>query len=427
MTYTAAITVTFLHPVSHARDPASPHLPEWPPHPTRLYQALVAAAYETGRMPIAESALEALAAELPAFFAPAALGAASPINYVPTNFKGDHEKTAVQRPYAAPKDPRVHYYWEHLSEQHAGVLADLCPQVTHLGRATDPVLCRLDDPAELPPPQWTPDQPGELLLRTAQPGLLDRLDTHYADGRRPPTPDMTHYRQTGRTPASGPWSDLILLRPKSPVDVRHTSRITEALRIAVLANAGDDAPDILHGHGTAEFQPRAAWLALPHVGHRHADGHLMRVGLALPKNITPSQRARLIEPLLKTGYLRFNDRPLYLLAAESNLTPWTGSADTWASVSPTVLGRHPRRGLKAEHLIADDLEKRGYPRPLDVSFNRRPHWARLPDSGAYRLRRPGRLYGHAVIRFERPVTGPVITGAEAHFGMGLMRAVNPER
>jgi CRISPR-associated protein Csb2 len=128
--------------------------------------------------------------------------------------------------------------------------------------------------------------------------------------------------------------------------------------------------------------------------------------------------------LLKTESIRFLGRPLKLLPADTNAAPWTRTAKAWATVSPTVLGHHPRRGLSAADLIAVDLERRGYPRPVSVEFSRRPYWTKLPDSASFRLRRPGRLYGHAHVTFDRPVTGPVITGAEAHFGMGLMRAID---
>lgn len=58
------LRIDFLNGVFHASDPCEPHMSEWPPHPDRLYQALVAAAYECELDPTPVRVLEGLAPDI---------------------------------------------------------------------------------------------------------------------------------------------------------------------------------------------------------------------------------------------------------------------------------------------------------------------------------------------------------------------------
>ena len=54
-----ALRIDFLSGVYHAADPTAHSAPEWPPHPDRIFQALVAASYTNGIDPTPLRKLEA--------------------------------------------------------------------------------------------------------------------------------------------------------------------------------------------------------------------------------------------------------------------------------------------------------------------------------------------------------------------------------
>ncbi len=55
-----ALRIDFLNETYHAANPTAHTAPEWPPHPDRVFQALVAAAYGTGTDPTPLRELEGL-------------------------------------------------------------------------------------------------------------------------------------------------------------------------------------------------------------------------------------------------------------------------------------------------------------------------------------------------------------------------------
>lgn len=71
---------------------------------------------------------------------------------------------------------------------------------------------------------------------------------------------------------SAAWTEILSLRLSHPLDLRPAAVATDALRRVVLSHAGDNAPAALHGHGDDRH---CAWLALPNVGHVHADAAIL--------------------------------------------------------------------------------------------------------------------------------------------------------
>jgi hypothetical protein len=103
----------------------------------------------------------------------------------------------------------------------------------------------------------------------------------------------------------------------------------------------------------------------------------------------------------------------------------SGAADlvrpsrTWASVTPVVLDRHPKRGQRVEDVVADSVELAGYPRPVDVGIGQCSPSAASPRRTSSRLA-AGR-WTHVTLTFDRRVAGPLLVGKDRHFGMGLLR------
>lgn len=112
-----------------------------------------------------------------------------------------------------------------------------------------------------------------------------------------------------------------------------------------------------------------------------------------------------------------------------------GPAHRWLGATPYVTprwqgkpGRPPREKDRPEQQLATELMRRGYPRPLSMTFHA-ARWAgeRLAPATSFALSRTSRPPpGDAVaafpeIRFRTPVSGPLALGYGAHFGLGLLR------
>lgn len=214
--------------------------------------------------------------------------------------------------------------------------------------------------------------------------------------------------------------------------------VTELLRRTVISRVADPVPPEVSGHG-ADTRPHLAYLALTDVGHRHADGHLLGVAVAVPTALSGDARLATLRGLLGDS----GEDPIQelrggadgLLALEDPGEPprlwglrpgrWTGvpeGARHWASVTPVMLDRYPGRRDPAE-VLADTIVTAGYPRPETVTLLEEPlpqAAVRMPRRGTLPAGRPHRPMVHCRIEFAEPVRGPVIAGALRYLGCGLL-------
>jgi CRISPR-associated protein Csb2 len=198
--------------------------------------------------------------------------------------------------------------------------------------------------------------------------------------------------------------------------------------------------------GRPSQQPHIAFLPLAHVGHEHADGHLLGVALALPRSIAASQIGHRLNAV--AGYttegrhtpfriysgsrfewtveLELRDFPP--VALQSAI--WTRASARWATVTPVVFDRHLKRKdiEQAPTVVADACERIGLPRPTQVALAPVSLHVGVPHSRDFppmvRKSDNGRMYHtHAVLTFAEPVVGPVLIGAGRYLGYGLCRPV----
>src|SRR5262249_46346252 len=192
-------------------------------------------------------------------------------------------------------------------------------------------------------------------------------------------------------------------------------------------------------------------LPLPNVGWERATGDLLGFAVVLPRNLASAERqivlgalaafARVAEGEGARTELHLRPNAVWYLErtgtpSRASLKParWCRSAATWASVTPVLLDRFPEQGdvVEEAHLIAAACRNIGLPDPIEIEVHkhsavtgapsaypsrgdrRRPDWS-FP-AGAKFSRRPRR---HVVLRFARPVGGPVILGAGRFQGFGL--------
>lgn len=285
-------------------------------------------------------------------------------------------------------------------------------------------------------PVFLPDINGTHFLRIPAPGRLQELDEVFRQtaGVRRPVPScepLASYRLMKDRPIQGQvyHSDFLTMRISGTMHGADTAAyLGRALRRAIMSVLGDDAPPAVHGHNGGIH---VGWLPLPDVGHRHASGRIVGVGILLPKELDLKRRQELLKGIGRVRDLRLPDGRVAQLATPAPgervpmaLSPrtWTQSCNTWATVTPVVLDRPPKHLTEEQvrQALSESLVFAGYPKPryIEVSsfslFDGAPPAFRVPaDKPRY----------HAMVYFEEPIEGPVIAGRLRYFGVGLFRPV----
>lgn len=487
-------------------DGADKRRAEWPPHPDRVFMALAAGWFQTDQDPTEAAALrwvEKLSP--PSIYASSAElrhehgGERPTVSYVPVNdirrqlglLPGFRSRQRRSFPIAIPHEPVVYLSWDHeLPDSYRKSLEALCSKVCSIGHSASLVqmwLTVAPPPANLVPVSGR----AKFRLRIAGPGRLAYLENRYnreaflkwvetnsriqeARGARKMAEQeelrqaFPNGRPVSSRPEPGLWQGYdkpVLHRPKSMLGslfdpnmialslsgrrlfLSSTLKLTEALRGALLDSCCQPIPEWISGHamdGSRTSKPHLAILPMPFVGSAHADGRLLGVALAIPRDVAPSESSRILEPLLRgeSGTPRkirlFDGHWLECIAEletrESpplNLRPtmWTGPASTWSTVTPVVLDQHfdgKDKWERAAESIKTACERIGLPRPTQVFLhpvsmiegvlrsNEFPCMTRKKDGGRIH-------HSHAVIFFEQDVEGPVLIGAGRFRGYGLCR------
>lgn len=279
-------------------------------------------------------------------------------------------------------------------------------------------------------------------------------------------------------------SDLIVLRCLFEADggeqrlgLETTLQLTEALRNTAMKHCSvQPPPEWFSGHKLGSGQessgppselPHLAFIPLPHIGRRYADGHLLGCAIVVPRRVENAEMGRCLEQLFfgddglprpltlvmpRIGQCRVelderDDRPVALRPETwTSATPAKASA-LWATVTPIVFDRHPKtkfpasdsamlseraraqaaQAAETEEMIRVACERIGLPRPSGVwieptsRFIGVPHARRFP---VMQRKTGGNLHHtHAVIEFSERLVGPVLLGAGRYRGYGLCRPI----
>ena len=415
-----ALQIDFIGGTYHATDPYARTTPEWPPAPDRVFQALIDAAASLG-FPL--EPLTALEHAPSIHFGPALPAGTELKPYVPSAFMGRPDHVEKRIPQMACIEHPVVMVWPNTPDHLADWLRPVASSITHVGRAKSLAIVRVIEHVPQLPSMLVPHPKGDVLLRAPSPGRLNHLETAFRARVRPTLAAHVGYSDPGERVAESPWGELLALRVTDQVMLRETAAFAGSLRAAVLSLAGDGALPLLHGHTTDQH---VAWSVLPDVGHEHAEGKVMGVGIWLPRGISTADRTSVALSLLRLDHVFHEGRSIGIKRVAESALPrgmtaaaWGGVTRTWTSVTPVALDRWPKR-KSAEEILADGCEMAGYPRPVSVETTTMPLLRGSPRARDCRPRRPGYVT-HAVIEFSQPVQGPVLIGRERHFGLGLMR------
>lgn len=401
-------------------------------------------------------------------------------------------------------DDTVYLYWPDLEPpaQHRGAFANLCAKVTRIGHSSSLVQMWLAESEEVGEPRWVPDdERGALQLRIPGPGTLDDLMDRYNQdavndyaglkvremetndpkarkaarkrlrdeyGNQPPPqrrPHLALYQGYARprqridssTVAGTVFNPYPLTLKLTPIqssykalDLTATVTVTNRWRDAILSHSNglsERVRRMLSGHhangGPAE-DPHLAFLPLAFVGHEHADGHLLGMGLALPGDLAREDRRQALRAIaavreLKLGPLGvWRPEPVTESRPAWNLRPeaWTATpegATQWSTVTPVAFDRHPKAKDRAKYqqetaeMIAEACTRIGLPRPREVIVTHvSAHLGVPPVLNFPRIKRKDgseRRHAHAILVFDEPVQGPILIGAGRFRGYGVCRPV----
>lgn len=402
----------------------------------------------------------------------------------------DHDVVYLEWPTAVPPEPvRV-------------ALERLCAKVTRIGHSTSLVQAWILDEDEIGDAAWVPDeQRAELYLRVPGPGTLLELERRYqqtaveaygqlrariegstdSTGKRearrrskaefagkPPTrlrPQLSIYRgYTRKKPQAGspgavgsvfsPHPIVLKLEREATtrreLDLPCVLAVVQRWREAILEHS-DGLPDrvrtLLSGHaadGSPTDQPHLAFLPFAFVGHEHADGRLLGLGLALPAATSREERRLALHAIGSVRHLLLGRLGRWRLVPEQRTSPpwnlrpeaWTShphGATHWSTVTPIAFDRHPKPEHDASYhrevagMIATNCTRIGLPEPREVVVTHVSAHLGVPPAFAFpRLRRKDgsqRRHTHAILVFDRPVCGPILLGAGRYRGYGLARPI----
>lgn len=402
--------------------------PEWPPHPGRLFAALLATLHEADLSDAERAAGRAALAWLETLPPPAlnvdpplpeAAAIRTPLPcWVPVNptpaevadvrntpraflegIRLPRKRAERHFPTCAPRDPVVTFVWTTDPgdcAQHAPALARLAHELVCLGHSASPVRACLTDAA--PAPTLVPAAHGPLALRVPGPGRLARLEACHARGlelgRRIEAPQgrMQPYALPAGPGAVEARSRLrfaaVFRRLEGPpLPAEGIGRLAQTVRATLIALTPEPVPAVICGHEPDRSPTRRAHLAivpLPRVADRYADGAPPGFALLVPDDLTADERAAVEAGCarLATAKLVFRQYGAWTLQrlaasdytqAARTLQPasWSGPSRRWASATPLVFGHHPRAGhprRDAHAIVSRHCADLGLPAPVRVRF-----------------------------------------------------------
>lgn len=437
-------------------------LAEWPPHPVRLFAALVSAWADGGKDDEERRALEWLERQgAPSLCASEGYERPVRTTFVPVN---DTKQSRGVLPSLRSRQPRTFPSFAPIESTAFAVWTDarsedgvrtplerLLARVSYLGHSSSLVSLSLVD--EAPAATHVPvEATGDIVLRVPAAGQLEALERAHAvyekariKGQLPCRfqPYARARSVDWRSVAEGVFGDMVVYRRRagSRLPLEAAEVVAETLRRAVISVSEEPVSELVSGHridGTRSERPHVAYVGLPSVAHRHSDGQLLGVAAVLPRSLDVSERAGVLRALSGVTRLtmgRVGTWDLERATAETlqmglQAQTWTRPSRRWASVTPVELDVFPSEpyGGEAAEIVARSCSRTDLPSPSQVVVGPDsivpgvPPWRSFAASRRAhpRVRRP---LVHVVVDFDDLVRGPVLLGAGRYRGLGLCRPV----
>lgn len=475
---TLILEIEFLTGVTFAAQGPESDLPDWPPQPDRVFSALIASWGASGSEELEAAALRWLEEQQPPLItASATEPRTAPLAYVPPNDpstgrSGDRAVLPSFRrrqprrfPASRPHNATVLYRWDAAAPTPVvfEALRRLAADTAYVGHSSSLTRCRFTQSEELPIGD------GQMPTRRIYKGRLDELRESYE----------TFVRSSGKVGRPQPGAPVIPKRPRraeiaqscfSPEwlllertggempDIRAAALLAKEIRDTILSGfnkcgLGDRIPPEISGHtddGEPLREPHVAIVPLAFAGFPYADGSVLGFALVPPRKSrileNPNfQKAMRTVAAYDTRANRWELRLRYfelklsptIDASKRSLEParYSQASRSWGTVTPIVLDRHLKataadRDKEIAAIIRLACRNTGLPEPETVTAYKHPAIEGVPSSRpsgkapawmGWRLPTSlaSRQLTHAVIRFGKPIKGPVILGAGRFVGLGL--------
>ncbi|MDR0967118.1 MAG: type I-U CRISPR-associated protein Cas5/Cas6 [Myxococcales bacterium] len=472
------ISVRFLSKESHGR--GEDGMPEWPPSPLRLFQALTAVALHPSRSEAQRQRgadalrwLERCAP--PEILAPRSKLTSAPFRlYVPDNvgdlvaktWKGKSPKSVAD--YRCEKDVRtcrlegetVEFIFRDIEgfEPFLDTLRTVARSMTHLGWGIDQVVGEvalrdrdaLKQAGKEPLERWIPGRLGGTALRVAIEGSLAALESRhekwlhrFEGGRLTPAPLLTTYDRVAYARATDleprPNAAFRLLHPLTGkrlwLDPARRGRDVAAWVRQATAAACEGWPfgsidAIALGQGSdTDAQRRFSYLPLPTFNPAlQRFENIARVLVTAPNGM--EREIEWISRRLGGSELVWHGEPVARLEALERsdwvLKRYVATSQTWSTVTPVVLPGHDDRSPgKAERLLRRAFLQAGLePEVVDkiecLEWRATGFFTGIDQACRYLL--PDKISGprfHVRVRFKTQIEGPLAIGSGRHRGLGV--------
>ncbi len=431
---------------------------EWPPAPSRVLAAMVAADGTRERCLVTDGSELEWLEQLPP---PKIHAHTLPWHQVlrprfVVEHKGSPERSTHQeypgrkgtpvRPgvRVTPRHPEVLYSWEaDAPPETIESLRRRAARVGYLGAADSPVRMRVRTSI----PDWSvvgelfvPDAAGDVAISVPEKGDVRILDSMYdrwtergADVSRAQFPALRHqlsYRSPNAATPEQAGTVVAWLILKKAISGRRVTPLVTLFKDALLSRhqrIHGEPPPVLHGHGcNGSGYDLARYLALPDVGYARSRGRIHGLALWLPPGCDAVTRRRARDSALAIRRLSGRGLDVPVLPRDNEQRPmaanparWTRSSRCWATAFPAL---HERRGRLDLAQVSRWCEHAGLPAPVRFRSARAPLVHGAVDLAPVEINRPGRTglpYSHVQLWFTEPVAGPVVIGAGRQRGLGL--------
>ena len=407
------------------------------PHPARLMSAMVASYYGAESQDPAEyEVLKKLeATNAPAISCPTVYKRLGGTHFVKVNNKQSELKG---RKYpAVTVDGPIDYHVECGGQLDPELIGRIVERIPYLGSSHSTASLMILDDGDSEPNLFPGGSFGDnsSTMRTWYRGYLRQLEkTNDRNEKslnsrgtidfRPRTVKVT-YGDEPAEPVAGEFGSIICLSLEGPQLAGTIGpKVCRALRKKLMAIMPDPIPALVSGHnpdGSVLKKSHVSFQSLLFSDAKHADGHLMGVGICLPTGTTHDERFQILGALSNLNSVstehgtwkvgRFDDR------WSLNPSRYQSTSRLWATTTPIELPYFPRKHKPAYGIIAECCETSGLPKPERVDVRPAPFVLGGYDARHYKQERG--LLVHARIKFRQPVSGPVAIGRGRYLGFGL--------
>lgn len=407
------IEIEFLTGVSVAASPHRREQPEWPPHPDRVFQALVASwgrndppdekerqalewfeqlnpnDLEVSAPPVAHRTVATTYVPPNDAFTTGKPGAKVPKQFyaalrVVPEFRKNRQPRAFPAVLPISDRKQVHYKWQLNEEkttelaEHLEHLKQLAREVTYLGHSH--TLVRMAVLEQVPGHAisglaWIK---ADAAVRVPYAGRLEHLCEQFAEFSRSPVqvfrprPSLKQRvfeRQVDAlTPAAIFEGDTAIVLadaggfvPALPTFPLVAKRLRDALLDA--APKGSPVPSVLSGHnaeGRPSAEPHMAIVPLADVGWQHSQGRLMGVALLWPRQVPSAERQAAVSIL--ASFLRSDSNTRGLLHFGRNGS-WALALDLEADRASRRLPRYIGPARRWGTVLPTVLDRHPKPKP----------------------------------------------------------------